>query len=58
MKVGDLVQNIHGLYPFNMGLIIEISKPQLSNPHGCPYRVCWFNDYEASWMREDWLKLL
>ena len=59
MQVGDLVKNIHGLYPMNMGLILEISKPQLSNPHGCPYRVCWFNTgYEATWMRGDWLEVL
>ena len=62
MKVGDLVKNIHGLYPANMGIIIEISKPQLSNPNACPYRVYWFDRAHlranALWMREDWLEKL
>jgi hypothetical protein len=29
LKVGDLVKNIHALDPAGMGIIIEISKPQL-----------------------------
>ena len=57
LKVGDLVKNIHGLYPANLGIIIEISKPQLTNPHGCPYRVHWFDGYEPAWMRADWMEI-
>jgi len=56
MKVGDLVKNIHGLYPAASGIIIEISKPQLTNINGCPYRVYWFDEYEPAWMRADWLE--
>ncbi len=56
MKVGDLVKNIHGLYPANLGIIIEISKAQLTNPNACPYRVHWFENYEPSWMRDNWLE--
>ena len=57
LKVGDLVKNIHGLYPANMGIIIEISKPQLKNPNACPYRVHWFDGYEPAWMRADWMEV-
>ena len=59
MKVGDLVKNLHGLYSTETGIIIEISKPQLSNPNACPYRVYWFDrGLKPLWMREDWLKVL
>ena len=58
MKVGDLVKNIHALYPAGMGIIVEISKPQLTNPNACPYRVHWFDHgYEPAWMRADWLEI-
>ena len=57
MKVGDLVKNIHGLYPANLGIIIEIAKPQLCNPNACPYRVHWFDGYEPAWMRPDWMEI-
>ena len=57
MKVGDLVKNIHGLYPANMGIIVEVSEPQLKNPNACPYRVHWVEyGYEAAWMRANWLE--
>jgi hypothetical protein len=58
MKVGDLVKNIHALYPAGMGIIIEISKPQLTNPNACPYKVYWFEHrYDPAWMRADWLEI-
>ena len=58
MQVGDLVKNIHGLYPANLGIIIEISKPQLTNPNACPYRVHWFEEkIEPAWMRANWLEI-
>jgi len=57
MKVGDLVKNIHGLYPANMGIIVEVSEPQLKNSNACPYRVHWFeHGYESAWMRATWLE--
>ena len=56
MKVGDLVKNIHGLYPTNLGIIIKISKPQLTNPNACPYRVHWFDELERPWMQANWLE--
>ena len=58
MQVGDLVKNIHALYPAGLGLIIEISKPQLANPNACPYRVHWFDGPEPAWMRKSWLEIL
>ncbi len=58
MKVGDLVKNIHGLYPKNLGIILEVSKPQLKNPNACPYKIHWFDDPEDAWMRADWLEKL
>ena len=58
MKVGDLVKNIHSLYPAGMGIIVDVSKPQLSNPNACPYRVYWFDDYEPAWMSGKWLEIL
>ena len=59
MKVGDLVKNIHALYPAGLGIIIEISKPQLTNPNACPYRIHWFEiGHEDAWMRADWLEIL
>jgi len=59
VKVGDLVKNIHGLYPANLGIIIEISKPQLTNPNACPYRVHWFETgHEDAWMNTAWLEIL
>ena len=58
LKVGDLVKNIHALYPAGMGIIIEISKPQLTNPNACPYKVHWFEyGYEPAWMRASWLEI-
>lgn len=57
MKVGDLVKNIHGLYPANMGIIVEVIEPQLKNLAACPYKVHWFEyGYEAAWMRANWLE--
>ena len=56
MQVGDLVKNIHHLDRANMGIIIEVSKPQLTNPNACPYRVHWFDGYEPVWMRDDWME--
>ena len=56
MKVGDLVRNIHALYPAGMGIIIEVSKPQLKNPNACPYRVHWFDECEPAWMRSTWIE--
>ena len=47
MKVGDLVRNVHALYPAGIGIIIEVSTPQLKNPNACPYKVHWF-DYGYS----------
>ena len=59
MKVGDLVKNIHGLYPAILGIIIEISKPQLTNSNACPYRIHWFETgYEDAWMPAAWLEIL
>ncbi len=57
MKVGDMVKNVHGLYPTNLGIIIYISEPQLKNPNGCPYRVYWFDGHEPAWMRASWLEI-
>mgnify|MGYP005993109147 FL=1 len=58
MKVGDLVKNIHGLYPANMGIIIEVCEEVKSNPNSCPYRVHWFDGYEPAWMRADWMEMI
>tara|TARA_B100000287_G_scaffold13730_1_gene13914 strand:+ start:34009 stop:34191 length:183 start_codon:yes stop_codon:yes gene_type:complete len=57
MKVGDLVKNIHGLYPANLGIIVEVMPPQLKNLAACPYKVHWFDGYEPAWMRADWLEI-
>ena len=56
MKVGDLVKNIHGLYPKNTGIIIEVCEAVKPNPNSCPYKVHWFNGYEPAWMRADWME--
>ena len=62
MQVGDLVKNNHVLDHNSLGIIVEVSKPQLTNPNACPYRVRWFNvprgcaDY--SWNSERWLEIL
>ncbi|MAG26538.1 hypothetical protein CMI47_13405 [Candidatus Pacearchaeota archaeon] len=60
MKVGDLVNNTHALDQGYLGIIIEVSKAQLSNPNGCPYKVHWFNPPEFvgdySWNNERWLE--
>ena len=58
MKTGDLVKNIHALSPAGVGIIIEISKPQLTNPNACPYRVYWFDGYDPAWMSARWLESL
>ena len=58
LKVGDLVKTIHALYPAGMGIIIEVSKPQLTNPNACPYKVHWFeHGYDPAWMRAGWLEI-
>ena len=57
MKVGDLVKNIHGLYPANLGIIVEVMPRQLKNLAACPYKVHWFeHGYEPAWMRANWLE--
>ena len=48
MKVGDLVKNIHALDFDGLGIIIEVSKPQLSKTNGCPYKVHWLGN--AAWL--------
>ena len=53
MQVGDLVKNIHGLYPAESGIIIEIGQVG-----ECKYRVYWFDGFDPAWMREDWLERL
>ena len=59
MKVGDLVKNIHGLVPYSLGIVIEISAPQLTNPNACPYRVQWINNkMKPAWMAERWLEVI
>ena len=59
MKVGDLVKNIHGLVPYSLGIVIEISEPQLTNPNACPYRVQWIsNKMKPAWMAERWLEVI
>ncbi len=59
MKVGDLVKNIHGLVPYSLGIVIEISEPQLTNPNACPYRVQWINNkMKPAWMAERWLEVI
>ena len=58
VKVGDLIRNIHALYPAGMGIILEISKSKLANPNACPYRIHWYDGYEDAWMRADWLEKL
>mgnify|MGYP001185855640 CR=1 FL=1 len=63
MKVGDLVRNVHALYPAGIGIIIEVSTPQLKNPNACPYKVHWFDygyrevsRFEPCWMRGNWIE--
>tara|TARA_A100001391_G_C4988760_1_gene257482 strand:+ start:182 stop:367 length:186 start_codon:yes stop_codon:yes gene_type:complete len=59
VKVGDLVKNIHGLVPYSLGIVIEISEPQLTNPNACPYRVQWINNkMKPAWMAERWLEVI
>jgi len=58
VKVGDLVKNLHGLVPVSMGIVIEISEPQLTNPNACPYKVHWFDGVRPGWMRADWLEVI
>ena len=59
MKVGDLVKNLHGLVPTSMGIVVEISTPQLTNPNACPYKVHWFDSArEPAWMAERWLEVI
>ena len=55
MKVGDIVKNIHALYPAGMGIIIEICTHEMAK---CPYMVHWFDGYEPAWMRADWLEMI
>ena len=52
LKVGDLVKNIHALYPAGMGIIIKVSSL-----NRCPYKVHWFDGYEPAWMRASWLEI-
>ena len=59
MKVGDLVKNLHGLVPYSLGIVIEISEPQLTNPNACPYKVQWIdNKMKPAWMAERWLEVI
>ena len=58
MKVGDLVKNVHSVYPDVWGIILEISKPQLTNPNACPYKVQWFDKLKPRWMNEQWLEVI
>jgi len=56
MQVGDLVKNIHGLYPANMGIIIEVCEEVKPNPNSCPYKVHWLGRGPRGWMRADWME--
>jgi len=62
LKVGDLVNNTHALDRSCLGIIVEVSKPQLTNPNGCPYKISWFNPPEFigdySWNSDRWLEVL
>ena len=64
MKVGDLVRSLHALDSVGLGVILEISEPQLINPNACPYKIHWFTDnggvssYEPSWNRGSWLEVV
>ncbi len=58
MKVGDLVKNLHGLLPVSMGIVTEISEPQLSKLNGYPYMVHWLDGTKPAWMRADWLEII
>ncbi len=53
MKVGDLVKNIHALYPAGMGIIVDVS---ISGLNSCPYKVHWFDGHEPAWMKAEWLE--
>ena len=59
-SIGDLVSYCPAdHYPRSLGIIIEISKPQLANPNASPYRIHWFEaGHEDAWMRADWLEKL
>jgi hypothetical protein len=59
VKVGDLVRNIHAIFPNGLGIITEISAPQLTNPNACPYMVHWIDtNKEPGWMAERWLEVI
>ena len=65
MKVGDLVRSLHALDSHvELGVILEISEPQLTNPNACPYKIYWFavnggvSPYEPSWNRDSWLEVI
>lgn len=60
MKTGDLVINTFALDRNYLGIIIEVSKAQLTNPNGCPYKVHWFDPPKSvddyTWNNERWLE--
>ncbi len=58
MKVGDLVKNINSFYPLVLGIILEVSKPQLTNPNACPYKVQWFDQLKPVWKNGRWLEVV
>ena len=64
MKVGDLVRSLHALDSAELGVILEISEPQLTNPNACPYKIHWFvvnggvSPHEPSWNRGSWLEVV
>ena len=66
MKVGDLVRSLHALDSAELGVILEISEPQLTNPNACPYKIHWFvvngdinrHPTLVSWNRDSWLEVV
>ena len=62
MKVGDLVNNTHGLDRCTLGIIVEIKKEPTKRPPNCIYKVQWISPPigcpQHSWNSASWLEVV
>jgi len=60
MEVGDLVRHMHNSDKANVGIVMEISRPEIGIPEGMASVLWSVQHYKQGWgpdgpLRNDWL---
>ena len=62
MKIGDLVNNTHGLDRCALGIVVEVIKDPTKRPPNCTHKVKWINPPVGcphySWNSPSWLEVV